>query len=232
MGRQFAQIRPDMWLDDDWRALTPRAQHLYLVILTDPALSYAGVTDWKPGRLRQRAAEWPLLDLMIAAQELSAAHFLIFDDETEEVAVRSYLRHDGLLKQPRMAVSMANAFGQIGSNKIRAGIVFELTRLKRETPTLEAWTKPQVMTILKQNSVDPREMITDLPLPLGMDLPLTFPIRSAQTEGDVSLPPTTATAPTTSPSTSSIEEASSKTGSYPQHISPQLVATLHEREAI
>jgi hypothetical protein len=130
MARRYAQVRPDMWLDDDWRALTAPAQHLYLVILTDPGLSYAGVAEWKPGRLRQRAQEWNATDLLVAAQECSGRHFLIFDDETEEVAVRSFLRHDGLMKQPRMAVSMASAFGQIGSNKIRAAIVFELSRLR------------------------------------------------------------------------------------------------------
>lgn len=215
MARRFAQVRPDMWLDDDWRSLTAHAQHLYLVVLTDPGLSYAGVAEWKPGRMRQRAAEWNAADLLVAAQECSDKHFLIFDDETEEVAVRSYLRHDGLLKQPRMAVSMAAAFGQIGSNKIRAAVVFELQRLKRENPDWDAWTKPQVMTVLKQTAVNPRHMATDLAIPLGVDLGVRLPLGLPQTQGSVSVPPTTTTAPTTTPSPSSNEDAALEMDSYP-----------------
>lgn len=179
MAKKFAQIRPDIWLDDDWRSLTAGAQHLYFVVLTDPQLSYAGVADWKPGRLSQRAAEWTLLDVMKAAVELSYARFLVFDQDTEEVLVRSYLRHDGLLTQPRMAVSMANAFGSIGSNKLRAVVVHELTRLKKENPDLPAWEKPQLKTVLRQNALNAKEIDPDLEPPLGMDLgvalPQTFP---------------------------------------------------------
>lgn len=218
MARRYAQVRPDMWLDDDWRSLTPHAQHLYLVLLTDPGLSYAGVAEWKPGRLRQRANEWNATDLIIAAQECSDRHFLIFDDETEEVSVRSFLRHDGLMKQPRMAVSMALAFGQIGSNKIRAAVVHELQRLKRENPDWEAWTKPQVMTVLKQNAVNPRDMVTDLAIPLGMDLGMRLPLGLGQSQPSVSASPTPAPTPTPSPAPSSKEDAVPLSASYPQAV--------------
>jgi len=214
-GRKFAQIRPDMWLDDEWRALTMPAQHLYMTVLTDPGLSYAGVTDWKPGRLRQRAAEWALTDLLTAAAELSYAYFLVFDEETEEVMVRSFLRHDGLLKQPRMAVSMASAFGEIGSNKIRAAVVWELTRLRKENPDWDAWEKPQVKTVLRQQGVNPREMVVDLAMPLDIGLPIGF----GQSQGNVSVPPTTTPAPTPTPSPISKEIAVEQTESYPHQAS-------------
>jgi hypothetical protein len=175
MAKSFAQIRPDIWLDDDFRALTAGAQHLYFVMLTDPGLSYAGIADWKPLRIAQRAAEWPVQSLMRAAVELSYAHFLVFDQDTEEVMVRSFMRHDGLLKQPRMAVSVAKAFGTIGSNKLRAVVVHELLRLKREGPELEGWEKPQMKTVLRQNSVDPKTLETDLDMPQGVDFGVDLP---------------------------------------------------------
>lgn len=176
MAKKFAQIRPDMWLDDDWRALTPAAQHLYLVMLTDPELSYAGVTDWKPGRIAQRAAEWSLGEVMRAAVELSYAYFLVFDQDTEEVMVRSFVRHDGLLSQPRMAVSVANAFGVIGSNKLRAVLVHELERLKKENGDLAAWEKPQMKTVLRQSGVDAKTLDVDLDMPLGVGLGVGLPL--------------------------------------------------------
>lgn len=216
MARQHTRISVDLWNDDDWLNLTPRAQHLYLVFLTSPDLSYAGVADWRPGRLKNRAAEWPMLELMMAAQELSEAHFLVFDDETEEVLVRSFLRHDGLMKQPRMSVSMANAFGKIASRPIRAVVVHELQRLKREMPDLEAWTKPQVMTVMKQTAVAARDLATDIGLPLGMDLPLDLGMSFGQTRGKVSVPPTPSPSPTPSPAPTSNEVAVNSDARYPQ----------------
>ena len=215
-----------MWLDDEWRSLTMPAQHLYLLVLTDPELSYAGVADWRPARIQQRAAEWQMRDLMLAAGELSYTYFLVFDEDTEEVMVRSFLRWDGLLKQPRMAVSMANAFGSIGSNKIRAAVVHELSRLKRENPDWGAWEKPQVKTVLRQNAVSAREMVTDLAMPLGMGLPIGFP----QAEGRVSAPPTPTPAPTPATAPISNEIAVTHASSYPQGDSHDVAG--HDKESL
>lgn len=216
MPKKFAQIRPEMWLDDEWRACTPAAQHLYLLLLTDPELSYCGVADWKPARIAQRAAEWTLLEVMRAAVELSMKFFLVFDQDTEEVLVRSYLRHDGLLLQPRMAVSVANAFGSIGSNKIRAVVVHELSRLRKESPDLGGWEKPQMKTVLRQASANAKELDVDLDLPLGVGLGVGLPQTSGHAEGL----PTTTPAPTTATSPSSKEDAVDLGPSYPQGHEP------------
>lgn len=212
MAKKFAQIRPDIWLDDDWRALTKDAQHLYLLLLTDPEMSYCGVVDWRPPRIVQRAAEWSTIEMMRAAVELSYAFFLVFDQGTEEVMVRSYMRHDGLLSQPRMAVSVANAFGVIGSNKLRAVVVHELARLKKDNPDLPAWEKPQVKTVLRQTTANPKELDVDLNINLGGALGGALP----QTRATVSGSPTTTPAPTTTTTPSSKEDAVDSGKSYPQ----------------
>lgn len=212
MAKKFAQIRPEMWLDDEWRACTPAAQHLYFLLLTDPERSYCGVVDWKPMRIIQRAAEWTVLELMRAAVELSYKHFLVFDQDTEEVLVRSFMRHDGLLSQPRMAVSVANAFGVIGSNKLRAVVVYELLRLKKENPDLPAWEKPQMKTVLRQTSANAKDMDVDLDLPLGVDLGVSLGLPRLGVSGS----PTTTPAPTTATSPSSKEDAAVSGPSYAQ----------------
>lgn len=224
MARDYAQIRQDMWSDDRWRGLTPMAQWLYMLLLSDPRLSYAGVTDWHPGKLSQRAKECTARDVLIAAAELSDDHFLVIDEDTEEVMIRSYLRHDPLMRNPRLAVTMAKDFGVVGSNKIRAAIVWELQRLKRSEPDLPAWEKPQVKTVLKQNAVNPREMVTDLPVGaatyFGVGLPdglgVGLGVDSAEARGMIYQPPTTATATATTTATSSNEDAGSHDERYPQ----------------
>lgn len=220
MPRDYAQIRQDMWSDDRWRGLTPMAQWLYMLLLSDPRLTYAGVTEWHPGRIAQRAKECNGRDVLIAAAELADAHFVIIDEDTEEVAIRSFLKHDPVMRNPRLAVTMAKDFGVVASNKIRAGIVYELQRLKRADPDLPAWDKPQVKTVLRQNAVNPREMVTDLPigaatyLPTGLGVGLG--VDSGVGMGTVYQPPTTETATGTSTGTSSNEDAAVRRSRYPQ----------------
>lgn len=169
---KFSQIRQEMWLDDDWRRMTPLAQWLYLLVLTHPERSLAGVLDWRPGRIKEFAAECTIRDVMVAAQECADKHFLVFDQSTEEVLVRSFVRHDGILKQPRMAVAVANAFGSIGSNKLRAALVHELGRLRKELPELGGWESPQMKTVLRQHGESARQMDTALEWPLGVPYPV------------------------------------------------------------
>jgi hypothetical protein len=183
MAREFARIHTAIWNDDDFRALSWRAQHLYFVLDTDPELSYAGVTDWRPGRIAARAADWSIGDLYFAAQELAYAYFIVIDQDTEEVLVRSFLRHDGLLKQPRMAVSVTKSFGSIGSNKIRGVIVHELRRLRKsdEYADVAAWSDQRMKDVLKQRAINAKEDLDlDLDIPEGVVLPLDLPIGLGQ----------------------------------------------------
>jgi hypothetical protein len=224
MPRDYAQIRQDMWSDDRWRNLTPNAQWLYMLLLSDPRLTYCGVTEWHPGRIAQRARECAGSDVLIAAAELSDDHFVVIDEDTEEVAIRSFLKHDPVMRNPRLAVTMAKDFGVIASNKIRAAVVYELQRLKKSEPDLPAWEKPQVKTVLRQNAVNPREMVTDLPVGaatyLGAGLPNGLEVRLGvdSVGGRVSVyqPLTTETATGTATGTSSIEDAADSGSRYPQ----------------
>lgn len=181
MARERATINIDIWSDDDFRNLTAPAQSLYFKLTSHPKLDYCGCVEFHPGRLAAMSREATVGDIMVAAQELSDAFFIVVDQTTDEALVRSFLRHDGLMRQPRLAVSAAKAFGSIASNKIRAVVVHELLRLKKSEPDLPAWEKPQVMTILKQNAVPVRETKTDL----AWDFPGFLPFSTANATANV-----------------------------------------------
>lgn len=140
MARDHARISLSIWNDDKFRDLTPAAQHLYLVLLTSPHLSFCGVTDWRPSRLRTSAAAWPELAFDKAAEELARTLYIVVDEDTEEVLVRSFIRNDGLMKQPKMAVAMARAYGAVASKGIRSVVVHELNRLRESEPDLKSWS--------------------------------------------------------------------------------------------
>lgn len=156
MARDRASIRVDMWADDDWRDLTEGAQHLYMLILSHPTLNYSGVAEWRPGRLAAMTTGKSPEKVADDAAELEARHFIVVDEDTEEVLVRSFVKHDGLLKQPKLAVSMTKAFAGIASKKIRQVLAFEVQKLREREPDLAAWKVKQVQTILDARATDIR----------------------------------------------------------------------------
>lgn len=136
MARDRANIRTDMWADADWRDLTPGAQWLYEYLLTSPSTSYVGVVDWRPVRIAKMARSLTAEGVMKYAAELEQHRnrFVVTDDETEEILVRSFLRHDGLLLNPNLWKSIGLSFTEVASPKIREAIAREVGRLRDQHP--------------------------------------------------------------------------------------------------
>lgn len=155
MAREYANIRLDMWGDNDWRALSVPAQWLYKLLLTHPQTNRAGVCDWRPRRLAAMASGVTHEDVEAMAAELAAGFFIVVDEDTEEVAVRSYVKHDGVMKQPNMAVTMANDWTGVASERIRSVIAFEVQKLRVNQPDLPGWKSVrQLETILSFSGVN------------------------------------------------------------------------------
>jgi hypothetical protein len=94
-----------------------------------------------------------------AAAELVAALFLVIDEDTEEVLIRSFLKHDGLLHKPNVTKAMVSAFTRISSPLIRGVIVHELTRLHERYPEWNGFGVEGVSDILSRGSINPREQV-------------------------------------------------------------------------
>ena len=155
MPRTFTAVHHAIWQDDDWRDLSPAAQHLYLVLLTAPDLSFCGVGSWRPRRLLPLARGWRMVDFSLAADELSAALLVVVDQETEEYLIRSFLRHDGVMQHNKTCVSAMNAFGEIASNHLRGIVVHELRRLRDEFSDWPCWDREAVRGVLKRRAIAP-----------------------------------------------------------------------------
>jgi hypothetical protein len=164
--------------------------------MSHPELSYAGVTDWRSGRLSQFAAGTSRADVERIGAELEAERFIFIDEDTEEVLVRSFIRHDGLLKQPRLTVSMVNAYGAIASNSIREVFIHELKRMFDEFPDLKAFENDKVLALLKLPS-RPMEEFTLARIPEFT--PLVTPLFTPNDDRAEGLRTSTATSTATSP---------------------------------
>ena len=158
MARRYAAINLAIWNDDDFRALSPAAQHAYFLLVTEPKLSYCGVADWRPKHLTQRAKGWTLAYVLAAVKELMDARLVIVSDDTDEYLVRSFIRHDGVMSHPKLCVSAANAIAETGSNALRQVVVGELKRLQNDRPELPAWGRNEVAEAVKRESLNGKEI--------------------------------------------------------------------------
>ena len=153
--RNYAQLNIAIWNDDDFRALTPQAQHLYFLLLSHPTLSYCGVGDWRPKRLASMAAGWTPADVEQAGAELIDRLFIVVDEDTEEFLVRTFVKNDPLMRQRNLGVSMARAFSLVASDGIRGVVVWELIRLAEARPELKGLDSDEVAQVLAKPSIDP-----------------------------------------------------------------------------
>ena len=153
--RNYAQLNIAIWNDDDFRALTPQAQHLYFLLLSHPTLSYCGVGDWRPKRLASMATGWTPADVQRAGAELIDRLFIVVDEETEEFLVRTFVRNDPLMRQRNLGVSMARAYSTVASDGIRGVIVHELQRLEDANPDLKSFGADEVRQVLEKPVIDP-----------------------------------------------------------------------------
>ena len=203
MARDRATIFTAIWSDADFRACTSDEQRLYMLLMTHPSLSYAGVVDWRPGRLAKMCSDMTADRIGALGASLQDKRFLYVDEETEEVLIRSYIRHDGVLKHPKLAISFANAYTAVASLNIQKIIVHELTRLHGEHPDWRAFSFDRVTKILSQ----PSAPIEDVTLGVtpgvtpGVTLSPTLGVRVSQPLAQplgLELPTATATATTPS----------------------------------
>lgn len=208
MARDYAKTNFAIWQDPDWRALPILAQHFYKMLWEHSEISWCGVVDWRPLKLVGRGSGWTPDLVSMVSDCLRARHFLVVDEDTEECLVRSWIRFDGLMRQPRLAASMTKAFVDVGSNNLRGAIVYELAKLQRIEPEAKGWTHPSVIELLQLPQVNAKA----LPVPadpfvgdfdisfrsvsgsLSVSVSDAFGRNSAHRLGDVYNPPTTATA--------------------------------------
>ena len=139
MAGDHRRISLDIWDDNDWTSLTSAQQIAYLTLITSRDLSWCGVLPYLPARYALLAKDWTERKFIAAITGLEAGRFLIVDRTTAEILVRSYVRHDGLLKQPNVTKALVKAYERVHSEHLRGAIRVELARLLSETPDAKGW---------------------------------------------------------------------------------------------
>lgn len=94
MARTRATIQVSVWTDADWRSLPALAKYLYWSILAQSKLSIAGCIDMKVARWAELSPDTDVAEVVHLLGVLEAADYVAIDRETDELVVRTFVKHD------------------------------------------------------------------------------------------------------------------------------------------
>lgn len=129
MARGHGRILTSIWDDADFLALDEREQRLYLFLISQPNLNHAGLLPLTLRRWSRKACGLTSAELEKRLQALEAARFIVLDDDTEELLIRSFVRNDGVWKQPKVMGAMVSGALEISSRRLRRALLAEVDRI-------------------------------------------------------------------------------------------------------
>lgn len=129
MAGSFRQIGTNIWAEESIRSLTRDQQRAYLLVYTQPELSRCGVLPFRTRRLGKLAADDSPKTLRKALAGLERTRHIVVDEDAEELFLRTFVRHDGLLAQPQVVAAMVSDYHLIESGIIRTAFLSELRRI-------------------------------------------------------------------------------------------------------
>ncbi|MGW3196263.1 hypothetical protein ACWDBD_17090 [Streptomyces sp. NPDC001118] len=132
MARGHGRILTSIWDDADFLVLDEREQRLYLFLISQPNLNHAGLLDLTLRRWSRKARGLTSAELEKTLQALEAARFIVMDDDTEELLIRSFIRNDGVWKQPKVMGAMVAGALEISSRRLRRALLAEVDRIPLE----------------------------------------------------------------------------------------------------
>lgn len=139
MARDHARFLTAIWRDEDFRALSIAAQHAYFTLVSQEELSYAGRLDYRPGRIAALAKDNTPAKVTAAVKVLEGTRFVVVDRDTEELLVRTFVRHDGIIDRVNMGKALGRAMVKIVSTQLRRALLAELGRLYEDKPNAPGW---------------------------------------------------------------------------------------------
>lgn len=139
MARKHARLLLSIWDDADFTALAPTEQSVYFGIISSRDLSWCGVAPLLPQRLVRNAAGLTERKIASALDRLCKDRFVVIDRDTAELAVRTFVRHDEIMRQPNVVKAMATALDRVHSDRLRDVILDEVARDYVENPGYPGW---------------------------------------------------------------------------------------------
>lgn len=124
MARSRATIFTSLWEPgSDFRNLSANAQRIYLMLLSLADLSLCGVIALTGRQWASMAKDTTEESVRDGLDELADTRYVVIDEAAEQVWVRTFTKHDGVLKQPNIIVAMSKDYCAIQSEPLREGFL-------------------------------------------------------------------------------------------------------------
>lgn len=129
MARSYGRVFATIWDDEDFQALSPMAQRMYLFLLSQSDLEHSGVIPLRERRWAHACGALSTSQVTDDLKELESAQFVVTDEDAEELLVRSLIRRDEVWKQPNVFKSALSSATAAKSQRVRVTLAAELRRL-------------------------------------------------------------------------------------------------------
>lgn len=138
MANSAGLIRESIWRDKEFRALTRGAQCTYLELVSQKEIDRAGIQPLQASKWAKGCDEITTDDIWRDLNELQAARFVFFDEDTDELFVRSYMRSTEVVKQPNILKNACRCATLVASEMLRHELAVELRKLRVSVATTTA----------------------------------------------------------------------------------------------
>lgn len=137
MTRSYANIVTAIWRPDSpFRDARMEDQRAYLMLVTQPDVSAAGTLQLTTKWWSSLAADTTLDDVHRVLASLSDARYVVIDWDTEELLIRSFVRHDNGYNNRKRRPAILDAARATRSPLIRRALAVEFGRLGLPTAGL------------------------------------------------------------------------------------------------
>lgn len=154
MANSAGMLKESIWRDGHFRALSRTAQCTYAQLLSQKDLDRAGmqplqITKWAKGCDAMTAGE-----LQADLDELERERFVFYDEDTDELFVRAYMRTTEVTRYPQYLKSALKCAVMVASPKLRHELAVELRRLRKPEAN-------QVADEIDPTDPDPDDTVTE-----------------------------------------------------------------------
>lgn len=127
--RTFAAIYLSVDGDKDFQQLHFREQHMYWTLLRQRKLNRAGLLDLNIYKWAKSAGGMSEETVVQSLAILAERKYIVIDEQTRELLIRTYVRGDGAYKMPRVMASVVSAAHEIESPRLRRALLAEIDRI-------------------------------------------------------------------------------------------------------
>jgi hypothetical protein len=120
MARSHGILKTSVWdVGSEFRTLTLPAQWAYVMLLSQPQINNCGVVPYVPEKWARLAAGATRDQLDQALAELRDRRFILIDEDTGELLVRTFIKHDRIWKQPNLVKRARKELLEVESDLLR-----------------------------------------------------------------------------------------------------------------